>query len=422
MYNPNEYNPNENNQQNIETSSGWQTYQSNGGQNSFQQPPFQNQEPAAAKKKTPLGLKIGALIVACALVGGGAGFGGSLLAQQLSGGDGSSPSVIKQSVVNTSDGVTTSNDVSAVASATADTVVEITTEVVTRNEFLQQYTSTGAGSGVILSSDGYIITNNHVIEDASTIKVRLRNGTEYDATLVGTDPDSDIAVIKIDATDLPTAVLGDSDQLVVGETAVAIGNPLGELGGTVTEGIISALDREITIDGNTMNLLQTSAAINPGNSGGGLFNAKGELIGIVNAKSAESGIEGLGFAIPINTASDVAQELIEHGYVTGKVQLGVSLLKIPDEETAAQYRVSAPGVYVAQVTANSDAYYGGLRAADRIISVNGTNIEETQDLKDIVESSEVGDVLNMTIDRNGEEMQLTITLTEYNSSAANFAS
>ena len=193
--------------------------------------------------------------------------------------------VIYQSVVRTSSSSSSDSSlsISDVAAVASNSVVEITTETVMMGTRMGQFVSEGAGSGVIITSDGYILTNNHVIDGASKITVRLKDGTSYNGVVVGLDEKTDLAVIKVDASDLQPAVFGDSSSLTVGETAVAIGNPLGQLGGTVTSGIISALDREISIDGETMTLLQTSAAINPGNSGGGLFNSYGELIGIVNA-------------------------------------------------------------------------------------------------------------------------------------------
>ena len=184
-------------------------------------------------------------------------------------------------------------------------MVAITTESVATDSWLRQYVTEGAGSGVIISEDGYIVTNNHVIDGASNIKVTLNDGTQVAAELISTDAQTDLAVIKIDKAGLPPVAFGDSAALNVGDLAVAIGNPLGTLAGSATEGIISGLEREITIDGRTMKLIQTSAAINPGNSGGGLFDQYGNLIGIVVAKSAGSEVEGLGFVIPFPRSSSV---------------------------------------------------------------------------------------------------------------------
>ena len=200
-----------------------------------------------------------------------------------------------------------------IAALNSKSVVEIYTESLVTDWFMRQYITEGAGSGVIISLDGYIVTNNHVIEKSTKITVQLNNGEEYDAELIGRDVKTDLAVLKINAKGLKPAKWGDSSELIVGELAVAIGNPLGKLGGTVTEGIISALSREINIDRHVMTLMQTTAAVNPGNSGGGLFNDKGELIGIVNAKFIGSDIEGIGFAIPADLAKEVVERLIKGG-------------------------------------------------------------------------------------------------------------
>ena len=275
----------------------------------------------------------------------------------------------------------------------ADTVVEITTSQVTTGSWMQQYVTEGAGSGVVITSTGIIITNNHVIEGADTIQVTMRDGSEYAATLIATDEMYDIAVIKIEATGLKAATFGDSDDLKVGQTAVAIGNPLGSLGGTVTEGIISATGRQIYVEGIPMTLLQTTAAINPGNSGGGLFNLAGELIGVVNAKMSEEGIEGLGFAIPSNTALAAATDLLTQGYVTGRPDVGFTVMEITDMKTAMQYGVSYSGVYVMQLGANAPE---SVKTLDRIVSVNGQSVADADDFKSALYSSSVGDTLTVT--------------------------
>lgn len=275
----------------------------------------------------------------------------------------------------------------------ADTVVEITTSQVTTGSWMQQYVTEGAGSGVIITSTGIIITNNHVIEGADTIQVTMRDGSEYAATLIATDEMYDIAVIKIEATGLKAATFGDSDDLKVGQTAVAIGNPLGSLGGTVTEGIISATGRQIYVEGIPMTLLQTTAAINPGNSGGGLFNLAGELIGVVNAKMSEEGIEGLGFAIPSNTALAAATDLLTRGYVTGRPDVGFTVMEITDMMTALQYGVSYSGVYVMQLGANAPE---SVKTLDCIVSVNGQSVADVDDFKSALYASSVGDTLTVT--------------------------
>lgn len=301
--------------------------------------------------------------------------------------------------------------ISEIAAMNANAVVEIVTQV-TSNYFYQQYTQEGAGSGVIVTADGYIVTNNHVIEDAANISVRLKNSEIYEATLIGTDPENDIAVIKIEAEGLTIATLGDSDTLQVGELAVAIGNPLGTLGGSVTDGIISALDREITIDGETMRLLQTNAAVNPGNSGGGLFNAKGELIGIVNAKSSGTNVEGLGFAIPINSVKQIIEDLVNDGYVHGKFTLGITSVTVSDQWTANKLGVSKFGVYIYEVLENSNAEKAGLQAGDRMISVDGTEIDSHDTLKGILDEKVVNDVLKFVVERSGKEVTIDVTLNE----------
>jgi len=292
-----------------------------------------------------------------------------------------------------------------IAAAAAKTVVEIYTESVANSGRMRQFVTEGAGSGVIISSDGYIATNNHVIEGSSKITVRLSNGKDYEAALVGRDSKTDLAVLKINASGLKAATFGNSDKLVIGELAVAIGNPLGKLGGTVSEGIISALSRNIEIDGHMMDLLQTTAAVNPGNSGGGLFNRYGELVGIVNAKSSGADIEGIGFAIPANLAKTITEALVKNGFVPGRIDFGATLVNIQDSMTAMMFRVSAAGVYVSQ--ADSDV---ALQAGDRIISINGTEIKSPADVTGLLELHGVGDVLSITVVRSGGMITVQHTL------------
>ncbi len=299
-------------------------------------------------------------------------------------------------------------DETAVSDLCADSVVEILTESVTDYGWFGQTLSEGAGSGVIISEDGYILTCNHVVEDTEVIHVALRNGEQYEATLVGADAQTDIAVIKIEAEGLTAAVLGHSSELKVGDGVVAIGNPLGSLGGTVTSGIISALAREITIDGYTFTLLQTDAAINGGNSGGGLFNAKGELVGIVNAKTSDA--EGLNFAIPIDEVQDVVDDLITYGYVSFRVTLGINMVQIDDERTAMSYRVDDLGVYVLSVEENSNADFAGLASGDRLVSIDGEEITSASQVQEIIGSHIVGDVIHIVVERNDEEIGMDVTL------------
>ena len=318
----------------------------------------------------------------------------------------------KLTVADDSDTEDGALSVAGVSEKVSDSVVEIVTEYVQEGFLRGSYTSSGAGSGVILTEDGYIVTNNHVIDGAQNIHVRLHNGDYYEAELVGTDSVSDIAVLKINATGLSYATLGDSSALVVGERCVAIGNPLGTLGGTVTDGIISAKDREITVEGETMVLLQTNAAVNPGNSGGGLFNMRGELIGIVNAKSSGDNVEGLGFAIPINTASPIIDDLINSGYVHGRFALGVSVLTIDNYQKAMYYGVEEYGTYIYQVESGSNAEKAGLQVGDLILKADGKEIETASDLQEVLDSKTAGDTLELEIDRDGETLTVTVTLME----------
>lgn len=308
---------------------------------------------------------------------------------------------------------TGSDTVAQVAAAASDSVVEITTESVQTGSDLRQYISSGAGSGVILSSDGYLVTNNHVIDGATKIYVTLHSGESYPAVLVGTDSKTDVAVLKIEATGLKPATVGSSDSLVVGETAVVIGNPLGQLGGTVTDGIISAKEREITLDGRTMSLLQTNAAINPGNSGGGLFNAQGELVGIVVAKSSGEDIEGLGFAIPISNVTDIINQLISAGYVSGRIDLGMSLVEVSNAQTAMLYGVRWTGLYIQSVGASSNAAKAGLQAGDRIVAVDNVKVSSLSDLNSILDGHSVGDTVQFTVVRGSQTGTASFTLQEY---------
>ncbi|MDD4688286.1 MAG: trypsin-like peptidase domain-containing protein [Eubacteriales bacterium] len=302
--------------------------------------------------------------------------------------------------------------IAQVAAMVADSVVEITTESVKTSMIYQQYVTEGAGSGVIITKDGYIVTNNHVIEGASKISIRLHNGKVMEATLVGADAKTDLAIIKVNANDLQPAVMGSSAKLVVGETAIAVGNPLGSLGGTVTNGIISALSRDIQVGDTTMTLLQTNAAINPGNSGGGLFNDKGELIGVVSAKSSGVGIEGLGFAIPIDTAKVVIDQLRTSGYVKGRVDTGLNLLDISNVQDAFLYRVSRTGLYVQLVT-GQNAIEAGFKSGDRIIALNGEEVTNRSDFNQKLDAHKVGDSVTITIVRGYSTHHIALKLTEY---------
>ena len=310
----------------------------------------------------------------------------------------------------------------------APSIVGIDVEGTRTDWYGRSETTTGSGSGVIISADGYIITNNHVIEGAKGIKVYLSDDTEYDAELIGSDQKTDLAVIKIDAANLTPVMMGDSDALMVGEDVVAIGNPLGELRGTATSGMVSALSRTITIENQEMTLLQTDAAINPGNSGGGLFNARGQLIGIINAKVAASATEGLGFAIPVNDAKAVISDLIDLGYVSGRAYLGVYTQNVAIQPEGADGRNGGdlfgifefgPGqsvetrVQVAEIVKGSAAENAGIRAGDLIVEVDGKKISTGSELASAISEYKAGDTATIEVQRGNEEISLTVTFGEY---------
>ncbi len=269
-----------------------------------------------------------------------------------------------------------------------------------------------SGSGFIISADGYIITNAHVIDEASSIKIVLQDGiTEYKATIVGADERSDLAVLKVDAKNLAPVELGDSSLLEVGETVVAIGNPYGmELAGTVTNGIISALNRKIEMNGSYMTLIQTNASINPGNSGGPLVNVYGQVIGITSSKLVASGYEGIGFAIPINDVVEIAEELITHGKVKTRAYIGISGRDFTAQE-AAQYQMPQ-GVLVAGVDLHCDAAAKGLQKNDIIVGFNGEKISSMAELNEKKDEFHPGDKVKITYWRNNKETTIEILLTE----------
>ena len=364
-----------------------------------------------------------ALVLAAAMgfVGGFVGAqvgntGGKVVIQQVAPSSTSSSDSGSASAVNTASGMTTAQ----VSEMVSPSVVVITTEQVVYSQWSwygQSQVESGAGSGVVISSDGYILTCAHVVSGASNITVTIGD-TDYPATVVGEDDTSDVAVLKIDATDLTPATVGNSDGLAVGESVLAVGNPLGELGGTVTSGIVSALNRSVTIQGtsstNTMSLIQMDASVSPGNSGGGLFNMNGELIGLVNAKSSSSDAEGLGFAIPINDAIKVAQDLLENGYVSGRPYMGITYLAVTDAQTAAQLNVNAYGVYVVDVAQGGPADKAGLKTGDRIVSIDGTEIAQKDDLGTLIQQHAAGDTLSITVAREGQMQTVSLTLGEKN--------
>ena len=294
-----------------------------------------------------------------------------------------------------------------------NSTVGITTSITT-NFWGYQTTSAASGSGFIFSDDGYILTNFHVVEDSNSITVSMYNGKTYDAQLIGYDEGNDVAVLKIQAENLVPVVLGNSDNTNVGDSVVAIGNPLGELTFSLTSGTISAKDRDITMsNGSTMRLMQTDCAINSGNSGGALFNLYGEVIGITNAKyssssASEASIDNIGFAIPINKARSIAQSIIEKGYVS-KPYIGVSVTTVSAE---TQSYGLPQGAAVKSIDESGPAASAGLKVNDIITHINGKEITSHSDLVSVVSNCAVGDVLNLTVYRKGNTDEITITVGE----------
>lgn len=372
--------------------------------------------------KKPFWKKPGVMIAGVLVVALLAGFGGSAIGNAVFGSSGNTTvyqGKRETSVINTVD-VDTSKQMTAaeVYAANVNSTVGITTQVTT-NYWGYTTQSAASGSGFIYSSDGYILTNYHVIESASSIKVTLYDGTSYDATLVGFDESNDVAVLKISAENLTPVTLGDSDNLNVGDSVVAIGNPLGELTFSLTSGAVSALDREVTLSSNvTMELIQTDCAINSGNSGGALFNLYGEVIGITNAKysgSSSSGasIDNIGFAIPINTVKPIVESIIEKGYVS-KPYIGVMVGDVSDE--AKNYGTPA-GAAVASVTEGGPADKAGIQANDIITAVDGEEISGRSDLSSVISDHSAGDKITLSVYRQGETLSITVEIGEQTTSA-----
>ena len=284
----------------------------------------------------------------------------------------------------------------------------------------QEYTETAAGSGIIISEDGYILTNNHVISGADKITVYVNSGEEgeeeqtYEATLVGSSENNDIAVLKIDAKGLNAATFGDSDQLEVGELAVAIGNPMGKVHGSVTAGIISAVEQELTIDDVTINAIQTDAAINPGNSGGALFDSYGNVIGVVYAKSSSVSIEGIGYAIPVNNIKELVEQMINDPDSVkdqtkgSQIMLGITIQNIT-EDMSKQYSMPV-GVYITDVSTMSAAERAGLQKGDIIVGFAGEDVKTADELNALKAKQTPGDTVAVKIDRNGKEMTLDLVI------------
>ncbi len=376
-------------------------------------------------------LSITALCLACLLILGAAGYGAASFIQNhpisiVANGSGLSAPSGDRVLDAAGGGVSTlgssftlgssSKELSAtqIYTLACQETVGITTDVSTTNVFGQQVPGTVSGTGIIITSDGYILTNNHVIAEAVSggyeVKVVLYNGDKYTAKIVGYEDDNDIAVLKIDATGLDAVTIADSDKLQVGQQIYAVGNPLGELTYTMTSGIVSALDRDITgDDGQTINMFQIDAAVNSGNSGGPVYNSYGEVIGVVTAKYSDTGVEGLGFAIPINDAAGIANELIKNGYVTGKPYMGISVRTISDQ--VAEYYNMVVGAYVGSVESGSCAEKAGLKVGDIITKMDDKEIKTSSDLIAAKKSHKAGDTVTLTVSRpSGEGKYSTVTL------------
>ena len=404
----------------------------------YSQPDHHNPlEDTPHKKKRGGGGKAVALVLACAIAGGGAGIGGAAFYNEYLAKKNQQTTVIQEmerpqveTVVNVNKGQPMSPQ--QLYAANLPSCVGITVSTTTVNFFGQTSTSAASGSGFVLTTDGYIVTNYHVIEDAVkdssvTVEVSFANGDKYSATVVGGEQDNDVAVLKIEAGGLTPVTLGDSGKLVVGESVYAIGNPLGELTYSLSDGLVSALDRLITTSSTnpstgktettTLNVLQTNCAINPGNSGGPLFDSYGNVVGIVSAKytRSQSGVsaEGLGFALPINDVKAILTDLIEHGYVTGKPYMGVQV--IPVSSDAQRYGIPA-GASVDYVAEGSCSEKAGLQVGDIITAIDDTAIDSPSALTAALSSNyKAGESATLTVIRDQQELKLSITFDEKNS-------
>ena len=372
--------------------------------------------PVEEPKKHGLGgAKLVALLLACSLIGGavGAGATGYMTA---------SAKHANTTAIEISDRETTQVETVAVTGAkklsytelyqaNINSVVSINTTITT-NVFNQTVQNASAGSGFIITKDGYIVTNYHVIDSASTVKVTLYNGETYEAKIIGGDADYDIAVLKIDADNLQAVTFGDSSKLQVGEDIAAIGNPLGQLTFSMSEGIVSSADRAINVDGTPFNMIQVTAAINPGNSGGPLFNSYGEVVGIVSAKYssyASNSVEGLGFAIPINDVIAMVEDIMENGRVTNRPYFGMTAGTVNPNYAMQNGLAVSAGVLVNSVEKGGAAEKAGLQAGDVIVKVGDKSISSMTDLNAVKKNYKAGDTAKVVVNRSGKEVELSIT-------------
>ena len=377
--------------------------------------PVVTDAPVQSKKHHGGAGRVLALILSCAVISAACGFGGAILAQN---GSRTGKTTVQQSnrtatTVNVKkvDGQTLMSPAEVYAS-TVNSVVSINCSAVSTNIFGQQTESASSGSGFIYTADGYIVTNQHVVANASSINVTLYNGDTYPATLVGSDSDYDVAVLKIDAKDLPAVTLGNSTDVNVGDTVMAIGNPLGELTFSMSQGIVSCVNRAINVDGTPFNMIQVDASINPGNSGGPLMNLYGEVVGIVSAKYssyANTTVEGLGFAIPINDVQSIISDIMENGSVTDKAYMAITAGTMT-QQMAAQYKINATeGVFVYSVEDGGAGDKAGLKLGDVITKLNDTQITSMEDLSAAKKGFKAGDTVTLTVLRDGQEITTQLT-------------
>ena len=380
-------------------------------QQSRQQPVWHAPQKESFFKKT--GTKVAALVLCCALAGGAAGYGGAMLARSSRSSTTlqQSSRTVSQVSVKKVDGQTLMSAAEVYAS-TVNSVVSINCSAVSTNIFGQSVESASSGSGFIITQDGYIVTNHHVISGASTVTVTLHDGTEYPATVVGSDSDYDVAVLKVEATGLTAVTLGDSGNVNVGDSVLAIGNPLGELTFSMSQGIVSCCDRAINVDGTPFNMIQVDASINPGNSGGPLMNLYGEVVGTVSAKYSNysnTTVEGLGFAIPINDVQTIITDIMENGQVTDKPALSITAGTMT-EQMAAQYQLSTKkGVFVYSVNKGGAGDNAGLQMGDVITKLGDTEITSMEELSAAKKNYKAGDTVTVTFWRGDEEKTTQLT-------------
>ena len=379
--------------------------------------PDPNRVPVQPKKQGffhRTAVKVTALILACAVAGGLAGWGGAAIAKS----SGTEKATIQQSdrqpvsvQVKTVDGQTKMEPAEVYASV-VNSAVSINCSATSTNIFGQTTQTASSGSGFIITEDGYVVTNYHVISGASSVQVTLYNGDTYDATVIGGDSDYDVAVLKIEASGLQPVTLGESADVNVGDTVLAIGNPLGELTFSMSQGIVSSCDRAINVDGTPFNMIQVDCSINPGNSGGPLVNLYGEVVGIVSAKYSSyssTTVEGLGFAIPISDVRSIITDIMENGAVTDKAYMAITAGTMT-EQMAAQYNIDVTqGVFVYSVVSGGAGDKAGLRLGDVITKMGDKTLTSRQDLSAAMKGSRAGDTVTLTVYRNGQYIETELT-------------